>query len=825
MHCANRPFLLAMVCLCSGGGFSASTQESELAPIEIAPPAPPDAAAGQAQIDIANGFFHRAFFEDALKEYERYLEEFPEGSHAITAWHRLGESAYAAKQYEKALVAFTTLAMGEAVNGKLSGTIDEATRQKATLRKGEVLFLLKRTAEAVAVLEPLAKSDSAVEIRSRSLYYLGKAFFEGKAFPKAQDALSTLVSEFPESTLVPYAQYQLAFVYVAQDKLQDAAVAFKAVATLKAEDELRVESRYRAAEIYDKIGWFSAAVTAYKSLRQEFPDSEYARRADYGYAWALYHAGQFAEATVAADIFLARYTDSPFALGMRYLRGNCLQQQQRYAEAVTAYRDIRTNHATSEFAARAHYKLAWTLYLSGDAVTAKLEVITFLKEQAAEQGVGDAAFLLGTILMEEGNFEDAYQEFRLVAEKYPNGEFGAEALYKSAESLEKLARSTEAAETFDLFSTRYPDNALAGAAMLRAGDVLFGSQDFDEAVTRYQWIVDAGKTPAVQEQTHYRLALAQHNQKNFAGSAATFQALLQKFPESNRRAEAHFRIGEYFLRMANDAIQALGHYQVSIEVEPAGKFSGLALRGLALARFEQKDAPAAATLFAQLMRDHPAVPLKEETYLWVGQHFYDLESWTSASSAFTALIAAIPEHGNPERVLFLIAECSEQTGDLEKAIEEFQRVVTVAPNSAKAVEANFRAAQLYEASGDRETAMTLYEKAARANNGDLAARARFRLAELYEKEGDLDKAAGSYMYVVILFLHEELSPEALWRSARCNEQLGNTDKSRANLAEILSEYPESPQAERVREKAAVEASTAVSSNSDVLSTRQVSTIN
>jgi TolA-binding protein len=806
------------------GAVPAAAQESELAPLADIPQAITDPDAGQSQIDIANGFFHRGFFEDALQEYERYLELYPEGTHALTAWRRLGESAYAAQAYEKALAAFSMLASGEMLNASPTTTVDEPTRLQAQLRKGEVLFLLKRNEEAVATLSPLATVEVATAQSARALYYLGKSQYEMNAYPEAHAALDAVVSKFPEDTLAPYAQYQLAFVSVAQQKFQEAAVAFTAVATSKAENALRVESRYRAAEIYDKIGWFSAAVTAYKSLQEEFPDSEYARRADYGYAWALYHAGQFAEATVASELFLGRYPESPFALGMGYLRGNCLQQQQRYEEALTAYTAIRTDHPTSEFAARAHYKSAWTMYFKGDAAGAKQEAMSFLKDQRSAAGIGDAAFLLGTILMEEENYEDAYQEFRLVSEKYPDGEFGAEALYKSAESLEKLGRAVEAAETFDLFATRYPENALAATAMLRAGDVLFGSQQFSDAVVRYQRVVDSGGKAPTAEQGHYRLALALHNEKNYAASAAIFQKLLDTFPESARRAEAHFRIGEYSLRIASDAIQALAHYQGSIDLEPQGKFSGRALRGLALARFDQNDAEAAALLFARLMREYPEVPLKEETYLWVGQHFYDAEAWAAASEAFSALISHVPNYGNLEGVLFLIAECSENSGSIDQAIEDFQRVVTAAPDSVKAVEAHYRAAQLHEKSGALDTAMALYEKAANANNGDLAARARFRLAELYENSGDLDKATRSYMIVVILFLHEELSPEALWRSARCFGELGNAEKQQSSLDELLREYPESPQAGLVRDNEANGATT-VSPKSDVASVAENNTTN
>ena len=49
------------------------------------------------------------------------------------------------------------------------------------------------------------------------------------------------------------------------------------------------------------------------------------------------------------------------------------------------------------------------------------------------------------LLHAEGNNEDARQEFRLVAEKFPDSEFAAEALYKSAECTLQLGMRDDAA--------------------------------------------------------------------------------------------------------------------------------------------------------------------------------------------------------------------------------------------------------------------------------------------------------------------------------------------------------------------------------------------
>ncbi|MDY0032337.1 MAG: tetratricopeptide repeat protein, partial [FCB group bacterium] len=99
--------------------------------------------AEQAQIDIANGFFRRGFFEEAAAEYRAYLESFPQGQQVGTALYRLGESEYALQKYEAALKVYdqflTTVPQGE-----------ESSR--ALLRKGEIHFHLGQLDQAEAAL-------------------------------------------------------------------------------------------------------------------------------------------------------------------------------------------------------------------------------------------------------------------------------------------------------------------------------------------------------------------------------------------------------------------------------------------------------------------------------------------------------------------------------------------------------------------------------------------------------------------------------------------------------------------------------------------------
>jgi len=386
-----------------------------------------------------------------------------------------------------------------------------------------------------------------------------------------------------------------------------------------------------------------------------------------------------------------------------------------------------------------------------------------------------------------------------VAEKYAGGEFGAEALYKAAECLAQLKRTEEAAKAFENFAKQYPDNILAEQALLRAGDAQFMTSAFAEAVERYKKILEAPGDASVELDTLYRLAITYHNMKDYAASADTFRKLLAKAPNGKHAAEAHFRIGDFLLNDGKDPVKAIESFKASLELDAQGPFAGRAAKGIALARYEAKDFDAAMEMFLRLMKEFPDVALNEETYAWTGQRFFDQQKWEQAQIAFEALLRARPDYPNPERVRLKMAECSEKAGKTDAALALYKSVVEADPRGAIGVEARYRMARIFETQQKDEDALRLYEEAANANTGDTAARARFRLGELYEAKQEFDAAARSYMRVAILFLHDQLSPESLWRAGQCFEKAGSREQARKSYEELVREYPESEQALKAKE--------------------------
>jgi TolA-binding protein len=747
----------------------------------------------ETQLTFADGLFQRGFYEDAAREYRVYLERFPDTDSAATALYRLGEAQYAMGAYDEALTTFEAY---------LQRNEDSETARMVALRKGEVLYRTGKGAAALAVLEPLRGENIAESVRAGALYYEGKIHYEAKRFAMARGALETLVEDLPNNGLALYGRYQLALVLLALNDREGAAVAFSAVAGSEADADLRAESRFRAGEAYDSIGWHDAAATAYRQLQDQFPESNYADQGAYGYAWSLYHGGDFEGAAAAATEYIKAHGDTARGVGVRYLLANCRQQTKDYDAALKIYQAIEADYADSEFAPRSAYRGAWVLYLQGQTGAAQGRLETFVADRPDSPLRGDASFLLGTIFSDSGDHLGAHKYFRTVADEYGDSSFAPEALYKAGESLAFLRKYSEAAALFEAFVEMHPSHDLVQQARLKGADSRFYATDFDEAVTAYESILAEAPEPDVERETLHRLAATYFNRGDHEASAKSFTTLLEKYPEGAHIVEAHLRVGNYLVRQGDNSLAAIQHFQKAYDAAPEGEHAGRALAGIGMAHYHTKDYDGAARTFQEVISEFPGVPLNQDLYAWLGQRMFDEERYEEAGVVFRALLQAFPEYPAPAKVRLKVGEAAESAGDLDVALAEYGRVLADASAGASAVEAKYRMAGIHKAQGKSEVALALYEEAAAGNSGDVAAQARFRMGEIHEGLEDYEAAARSYMLIAILLLHEELTPESLWRAGQCYEKMEKADQAKSAYEELVRDYAETTSAEKAQARLA-----------------------
>lgn len=757
------------------------------------------------QLDFANGLYSRQFFKEAIDEYKKFIAKYPNSSRIAEAYLRLGKSALVEKQYEVAIGAFDQV---------ISKVSDANQRMEALLRKGECFYYLKRWAECSETLKELLGENVPVEYRSRAMYFYARALAQTQNFESSIPVLQTLIKDFPDYPLTPFAKYVLGTIYTKLNQLENAVSILSEVASNeKIDPQLRMECNFRVAEIYSQLGWYEGALNAYQTLKTQFKEGPYKEKSDFGYLWTLYQAKKFPEAVNEGKNFLQTYPQSekkPFAM---YILANSLLEQNLLDESLSFYNSLIQQFADTPYATEALYKIAWIHFLKNDYTTAKTNVTAFLDKAGESPLRPDAYFLLGSLYTTEGNYEDAMEEFQLVYEKYPTSKFAPEALYKSAECAELLGITQPAMQLYNRFIQTYPQHSLIVPAYLRYGDLQGKEGKKEEALKTYLKAKEISLNNPLQEQVYIRLANIYEQLDKSEEAFQIYQEFIEKFPQSQYVQEMKLKLGTYYLKEKKDSIKSIDYLQSLLSQNPAPPVAGQAWLGISIAYYEVKDYEKSAEALFKTITEYPQISVKEEQFAWLAQYYLDAQKWDLARQVLKRMQEVLKDYPAPQRLQFRYAECIQNLGKLDEAIQEYQKVVDISPSSTSATESLYRIAQIFEQKNQIDKALEFYERCANNGGSETSARAQFRLSEIYENKGELEKAGKNYLKVAILYLHPELSPESLWRSGNCYLKINEKENAQRAFKELVDDFPSHPLAEKAKGIL-----TSETSNTPVLST-------
>ncbi len=141
-----------------------------------------------------------------------------------------------------------------------------------------------------------------------------------------------------------------------------------------------------------------------------------------------------------------------------------------------------------------------------------------------------------------------------------------------------------------------------------------------------------------------------------------------------------------------------------------------------------------------------------------------------------------------------------QTGDLQTAAADLQKVTNQYGGTESARRATFLLASTYYYARDYNQAQSYFEKSLDKYKNDpiLAASARAGIAECYMQRGNFLLAGENYIQAVSVNLNGFLSPQYLIGAANAYLKADQKDKAREILNRLIKEYPNSQEVNRAK---------------------------
>lgn len=173
------------------------------------------------------------------------------------------------------------------------------------------------------------------------------------------------------------------------------------------------------------------------------------------------------------------------------------------------------------------------LMLSGDTESGR-EVLLSLREGYPTSAAAERSYLTeAEFYTRVGNLEAAQQTLGALAERYPEGQLAAQALFENALLGEQRGVDfyAESVRTLDTLAQLYPENSLLFAARLKQGDLLRLMNDFTGAQIVYENLIhaypDHPQHPiAVLSRADCLLALAKDNEAKLESATLVLERLV-----------------------------------------------------------------------------------------------------------------------------------------------------------------------------------------------------------------------------------------------------------------------------------------------------------
>jgi len=553
---------------------------------------------------------------------------------------------------------------------------------KTTLRRGSLVLAV---ALAFVPVAARAQEDPALE-----QYYVANTAYNRNLYPVAIPQYEGFLAKHPNHAKADMARRGLGLSYYAMkqyDKAQQQFATLLAKPDLAAEIEREritmlqgqcmlnsgkgEEARNLFIQNWEKLAdpKFKAAALATicdvafgqsqwdkviewtEKLLANAPDPNQTGRGLYQRGFAYYKTTKLAEAAATLEKVAATQADAGWKTRAAYLQGECLSTLGQPEKAEPAFAAALPGMTGVE-ALECQYRLGVARFILKKYEPAAADFAAYLKDVKPDaQGkpsplVAEAKLYIARCLFErqdpgaEGQFGQLAAGNDLVAAK-------ANLWWARIHSRAKTPNYDRAADILGPVVERLRDSPIiddldfdfANAAMSR------NTPDWAKAAAAFQRVEGRAKFGQMEEVLAQR-ATCLHKLKDYGGSLAVNDAMIQRFPQSKLLGDARFMRGEnlYLANRADDAMKAYTDFHAAHKDHPNALAAEFRMANIHHGAARWEPALAIAT---PLLAKKPEGRLFAPLAFVIGDCYFRLEKWAEAIPPLEAFVGPQLDKGVP----------------------------------------------------------------------------------------------------------------------------------------------------------------------------------
>jgi len=699
--------------------------------------------------------FKQQKFAEAEPKFREVIENFPNSIYLENAWYSIAQLNYQLKEYDKARSAYKAL---------LDNFPNSEFRDDSQHLIGQSFLIEKNYEQAfrafdVLTYENFPESKLVPEAQYKAAYCL----LQLDRLEEAIDRYNRFLANFPNSGYVTAAYFDLGTIYTRQKDYDNAIQNYQLAIQNTDNVDLKAEIQYEIGDNYMEAEDYPNAVIAYRAVIEQYPQSPYvpAARFNIGEAYMKFaSANSKANKTIDTENYrnaIAAYQESinenpgsAYEPHATFQIAEAYYQLKDYESSLRWYDTVMERFPADELAAYALYGALWSLSELGrnDEVLARGRA--FIEEHSKDPNFdlqsAEIQMKLGDIMYEQKKYDVAAEEYAKVL-LYPQlPKFYAvklRSLFQQAVAYIKLAETTND-------NSFYPK----AIAALNAAIERYSDDKFD---MNYEF----PERGALLENAILNKCLAHERLSQWAEARATYRLIP---PQSENYGRALVLTAETYEKEGN-INEAINQYKAIASNKALGEtWQSLgAIRQADLLRGASRFAEAAEA-YRLVAEQYPNSSYVDAARYLVGLSYYSIEPRTEQTlrdsiSAFRTLVDNYPNSPNAPDAMYGIVLSTKALAEMGKA--SWEEVVTYAD-------------ELLTKYGDRQE-----ERAQKAiNSGNL-----LKVMALEKLgSGDVDEIVARLRAVV-----ENKNADEVARTT-AQLKIGNVYFERERYAEAMPEY-------------------------------------
>lgn len=706
---------------------------------------------------VAEVYYEKGDYAGAVKAYERYKRMKPGAVPPAVALH-YGHAQFRNNNFEGAIASLKPVG-----NGK------DSVSQYASYILGISYLKTNGLSNALTAFDNAARLDFNQPVKEEAAYNHAKVQLELGNNTDAVKELNNYLAKYPQSTHTEEATELIAEGYA---NASNSAGAIKYIEELKTRNT-KINSTYQRLTYNQGVtdfnaGRFDQAVVMFdKSLKYPL-DVELFNSASYYKAESVYGLKRVDEAATLYNQISKNPKAGIYARKSLYALGYIYYNQKKYSQALPYFKDFTNNieGMEAEMIEDAFSRLA-DCYLAAKNYNEAIRTY----EQVAAKGKVDkdyAIFQKARAYVYMNREAEARRQFELLIGSYPQSRYLDDAYFQLADIDFQNQSYSAAVKGFTRMINEKPKSLLIPAALLRRAQSYYNLQVYEQAIVDFRKILtEYSDSPSAssalegiqesytavgrpEEFTQVLGTVRKNNPGNekleevefdnvrnlyyaekYDPAIKALQEFIQSYPASKHQYDANYFIASSYDKTGrvNEALEYFG----KVVQQNRSTFVAAAAQRSAELEIARGNFNNAVTNFRILSRN--AESKKEQTQAWVGlmDTYYTLKSYDSTlyyAKEVMNMGNIVP--GSQGKAQLYMGKVPYEKGDLNKAAEEFKKLISSSKDEYGAEASYWSAMVLYKNKKYKEAETAIIDMAKAFEGYDYwRARSFILLADVY----------------------------------------------------------------------------------------------